>query len=67
MPAAAMLVRENAYQPIWMKAVLAQYDEQMAQYHCHAQQQHRRDTRSGDHIRRTIIKEKSPVYSRISA
>ena len=55
---AAMLVHENAYQPV-DEAVLAQYDEQMAQYYLSRGSNTRRDTWS-DHIRRTIIKESRP-------
>lgn len=55
---AAMLVHENGYQPV-DDDVLAQYDEQMAQYYLSRGSNARRDTWS-DHIRRTIIKESRP-------
>ncbi|MEF3110926.1 nitroreductase NfsA [Raoultella sp. WB_B2P2-3] len=55
---AAMLVHENGYQPV-DDDVLAQYDEQMAQYYRSRGSNARRDTWS-DHIRRTIIKESRP-------
>ena len=55
---AAMLVHENHYQPV-DKDVLAQYDEEMAQYYLSRESNTRRDTWS-DHIRRTIIKESRP-------
>ncbi len=40
---AALLVHENAYQPV-DEAVLAQYDEQMAQYYLSRGSNTRRDT-----------------------
>ncbi|MCS4270220.1 MULTISPECIES: nitroreductase NfsA [Raoultella] len=55
---AAMLVHENGYQPV-DDEVLAQYDEQLAQYYLSRSSNARRDTWS-DHIRRTIIKESRP-------
>ncbi|MDM4209339.1 nitroreductase NfsA [Klebsiella spallanzanii] len=54
----AMLVHENHYQPV-DDAVLAEYDEQMAQYYLSRGSNTRRDTWS-DHIRRTIVKESRP-------
>lgn len=55
---AAMLMHENSYQPV-DENVLAQYDEEMAQYYLSRGSNTRRDTWS-DHIRRTIIKENRP-------
>lgn len=55
---AAMLVHENGYQPV-DDDLLAQYDEQLAQYYLSRSSNARRDTWS-DHIRRTIIKESRP-------
>ena len=55
---AAMLMLENSYQPV-DENVLAQYDEEMAQYYLSRGSNTRRDTWS-DHIRRTIIKENRP-------
>lgn len=55
---AAMLVHENHYQPV-DNSVLAQYDEEMAQYYLTRDSNARRDTWS-DHIRRTVIKESRP-------
>ncbi|OAT20829.1 oxygen-insensitive NADPH nitroreductase [Buttiauxella noackiae ATCC 51607] len=55
---AAMLMHENSYQPV-NENVLAQYDEEMAQYYLSRDSNTRRDTWS-DHIRRTIIKENRP-------
>lgn len=55
---AAMLMHENSYQPV-NENVLAQYDEEMAQYYLSRGSNSRRDTWS-DHIRRTIIKENRP-------
>ncbi|MCA1922006.1 oxygen-insensitive NADPH nitroreductase [Buttiauxella noackiae] len=55
---AAMLMHENSYQPV-NENVLAQYDEEMAQYYLSRGSNTRRDTWS-DHIRRTIIKENRP-------
>lgn len=55
---AAMLMHENSYQPV-DENVLAQYDEEMAQYYLSRGSNSRRDTWS-DHIRRTIIKENRP-------
>lgn len=55
---AAMLVHENQYQPV-NKDVLAQYDEEMAQYYLSRGSNTRRDTWS-DHICRTVIKESRP-------
>ncbi|WP_335954180.1 oxygen-insensitive NADPH nitroreductase [Klebsiella michiganensis] len=54
----AMLVHENHYQPV-DDAVLAEYDEQIAQYYLSRGSNTRRDTWS-DHIRRTIVKESRP-------
>lgn len=54
----AMLVHENHYQPV-DKDLLAQYDEEMAQYYLSRGDNTRRDTWS-DHIRRTVIKESRP-------
>ena len=53
----AMLVHENHYQPV-DDAVLAEYDEQIAQYYLSRQQYASRYL--GDHIRRTIVKESRP-------
>lgn len=55
---AAIVVHENQYQPL-DKDILAQYDEQLAQYYLTRGSNTRRDTWS-DHIRRTIIKESRP-------
>ena len=55
---ASILVHENSYQPL-DKDVLAQYDEQLAEYYLTRGSNNRRDTWS-DHIRRTIIKESRP-------
>lgn len=55
---AAMLMHENSYQPV-DENVLAEYDEEMAQYYLSRDSNARRDTWS-DHIRRTIIKESRP-------
>ena len=55
---AAMVVHENHYQPV-DDAVLAQYDETLAEYYLTRGSNNRRDTWS-DHIRRTIIKENRP-------
>lgn len=55
---AAMLMHENSYQTV-DENVLAQYDEEMAQYYLSRGSNTRRDTWS-DHIRRTIIKENRP-------
>ncbi|AYN26910.1 oxygen-insensitive NADPH nitroreductase [Buttiauxella ferragutiae ATCC 51602] len=55
---AAMVVHENSYKPVDAE-VLAQYDEEMAQYYLSRGSNARRDTWS-DHIRRTIIKENRP-------
>ena len=52
---AAIVVHENQYQPL-DKDILAQYDEQLAQYYLTRGSNTRRDTWS-DHIRLTIIKE----------
>ena len=54
----AMLVHENHYQPL-DETVLAEYDEQLAQYYLSRGSNTRRDTWS-DHIRRTIVKESRP-------
>lgn len=54
----AMLVHENHYQPL-DETVLAEYDEQIAQYYLSRGSNTRRDTWS-DHIRRTIVKESRP-------
>lgn len=54
----AMLVHENHYQQLDQQ-VLAQYDEQLADYYLSRGSNTRRDTWS-DHIRRTIIKESRP-------
>ncbi|WP_151992755.1 oxygen-insensitive NADPH nitroreductase [Buttiauxella massiliensis] len=55
---AAMIMHENSYQPV-DENVLADYDEEMAQYYLSRDSNARRDTWS-DHIRRTIIKENRP-------
>ncbi|MCE0799896.1 oxygen-insensitive NADPH nitroreductase [Buttiauxella sp. A2-C1_F] len=55
---AAMIMHENSYQPV-DENVLAEYDEEMAQYYLSRDSNARRDTWS-DHIRRTIIKENRP-------
>ncbi|MCE0810782.1 oxygen-insensitive NADPH nitroreductase [Buttiauxella sp. S04-F03] len=55
---AAMIMHENSYQPV-DENVLAEYDEEMAQYYLSRDSNARRDTWS-DHIRRTIIKESRP-------
>ncbi len=55
---AAMVVHENRYQPVDAD-VLAQYDEELAEYYMTRGSNNRRDTWS-DHIRRTIIKENRP-------
>lgn len=55
---AGMLVHENHYQPM-DEALLAQYDDQLAEYYLTRGSNTRRDTWS-DHIRRTIIKESRP-------
>lgn len=55
---AAMIMHENSYQPV-DENVLAQYDEEIAQYYLSRDSNARRDTWS-DHIRRTIIKENRP-------
>ena len=55
---ASLVVHENQYQPL-NSDVLAQYDEQLAQYYLTRGSNTRRDTWS-DHIRRTIIKESRP-------
>lgn len=55
---AQLVVHENHYQPL-DKAVLAQYDEEIAHYYLTRGSNARRDTWS-DHIRRTIIKESRP-------
>lgn len=55
---AQLVVHENHYQPL-DKAVLAQYDEEIAHYYLTRGSNTRRDTWS-DHIRRTIIKESRP-------
>lgn len=55
---AEMLVHENHYQPV-DKDVLAQYDEEIAQYYLSRGSNTRSDTWS-DHIRRTVIKESRP-------
>lgn len=55
---ATMLMHENSYQPV-DENVLADYDEEMAQYYLSRDSNARRDTWS-DHIRRTIIKESRP-------
>ncbi|KNC95023.1 oxygen-insensitive NADPH nitroreductase [Trabulsiella odontotermitis] len=55
---AAMLVHENQYQPV-DEQVLAQYDDDMANYYLTRGSNTRRDTWS-DHIRRTVIKENRP-------
>ncbi len=54
----SMLVHENEYQPV-DEAILAEYDEQLAQYYLSRGSNTRRDTWS-DHIRRTIVKESRP-------
>ncbi|STG53962.1 nitroreductase NfsA [Escherichia coli] len=48
------------------KDALAQYDEQLAEYYLTRGSNNRRDTWS-DHIRRTIIKRKPPIYSGLFA
>lgn len=55
---AALVVHENHYQPV-DNAILAQYDEEIANYYLTRGSNTRRDTWS-DHIRRTIIKENRP-------
>ncbi|HGW3647696.1 TPA: nitroreductase NfsA [Citrobacter koseri] len=55
---AELVVHENHYQPV-DAALLAQYDEQIAEYYLIRDSNTRRDTWS-DHIRRTIIKENRP-------
>jgi nitroreductase len=55
---AAMVVHENRYQPV-DEAVLAAYDNELAEYYLTRGSNNRRDTWS-DHIRRTIIKESRP-------
>ena len=55
---AALVVHENHYQPMDPE-VLAQYDEELAQYYLSRSTNARRDTWS-DHIRRTLIKESRP-------
>ena len=55
---AAIVMHENRYQPL-DKDVLADYDEQLAQYYLSRGSNTRRDTWS-DHIRRTLIKENRP-------
>ena len=55
---AAMIMHENSHQPV-DENVLAQYDEEIAQYYLSRDSNARRDTWS-DHIRRTIIKENRP-------
>lgn len=62
---ASILVHENSYQPL-DKGALAQYDEQLAEYYLTRGSNNRRDTWS-DHIRRTIIKRKPPIYSGLFA
>ncbi len=54
----AMLVHENHYQPL-DTSVLADYDEELANYYLNRDSNTRRDTWS-DHIRRTIVKESRP-------
>ncbi|SEK73017.1 nitroreductase [Kosakonia sacchari] len=55
---ASLLVHENHYQPL-DRDVLAQYDEEIANYYLTRGSNTRRDTWS-DHIRRTLIKENRP-------
>lgn len=55
---AAMVVHENRYQPV-DDALLAAYDDELAEYYLTRGSNNRRDTWS-DHIRRTIIKENRP-------
>lgn len=55
---AALVVHENHYQPV-DKAILAQYDDDLAHYYMTRGSNNRRDTWS-DHIQRTIIKENRP-------
>ena len=55
---ATLLVHENHYQPM-DREVLAQYDEQLAQYYLSRSTNARRDTWS-DHIRLTLVKESRP-------
>ncbi|QJT80002.1 oxygen-insensitive NADPH nitroreductase [Kosakonia sp. MUSA4] len=55
---ASLLVHENYYQPL-DRDVLAQYDEEIANYYLTRGSNTRRDTWS-DHIRRTLIKENRP-------
>lgn len=55
---AALVVHENHYQPV-DSDLLAQYDEQIANYYQTRDSNTRRDTWT-DHIRRTIIKENRP-------
>lgn len=55
---AALVVHENYYQSLDQE-ILAQYDEQLAQYYLSRSTNARRDTWS-DHIRRTLIKEHRP-------
>lgn len=62
---AAIIMHENSYQPL-NQALLAEYDEQLAQYYLSRGSNTRRDTWS-DHIRRTLIKRKSPLYHGIFA
>lgn len=55
---AALMVHENHYQPV-DRALLDEYDEQIANYYLTRDSNTRRDTWT-DHIRRTIIKENRP-------
>ncbi|ELZ8933026.1 oxygen-insensitive NADPH nitroreductase [Cronobacter dublinensis] len=55
---AGLMVHENRYQPV-DRELLAEYDEQIADYYMHRDSNARRDTWS-DQIRRTIIKENRP-------